>query len=124
MRRDMGLIRDLLRVAGDAQHPVEARLLIEPSRSWDEIVYNLDLIDQAGLAHVDFRGDRDESGHLIVSDAYIFNPSWEGNEFIDATRDDAVWKAVQQRIADTVQSATFDTVKTLAVKIATDMLMN
>lgn len=62
--------------------------------------------------------------HSGVVRATVGPLTWAGNEYVDAIRDNNVWKKVKRTLAQTVGGATLDTVKALAVKIATDMLMN
>lgn len=119
MRRDMDLIRDMLLSTGDAPAPVDAHTFVDDTHDWNTVVYNLDMIQQAGLAEVDF--GRTAMG---VIRATVGPLTWSGNEYLDAIRDDSVWKKVKRTLAQTVSGATLDTVKALAVKIATDMLMN
>lgn len=118
MRRDMDLIRDMLLSTGDAPAPVDAHTFVDDTHDWDTVVYNLDMIRQAGLAEVRF--GRSAIG---VIRATVGPLTWTGNEYVDAIRDKNVWKKVKRTLAQTVGAATLDTVKALAVKITTDMLM-
>ncbi len=118
MRRDMDLIRDMLLTTGDAPAPVDARTFVDDAHDWGTVVYNLDMIRQANLAEIRFGRTA-----LGVVRATVGPLTWAGNEYVDAIRDNNVWKKVKRTLAQTVGGATLDTVKALAVKIATDMLM-
>ena len=49
--------------------------------------------------------------------------TWVGNDFLDAVRSDTIWSHVKRRVATTVGTVSFETLKALAVSEATRMLM-
>ncbi|EFA23675.1 DUF2513 domain-containing protein [Bifidobacterium gallicum] len=106
MRRDMDLVRRILLEVGDSDLPLDANALVTDEYPFEQVAYHIDLIGQAGLVWVDVSrmiGDR-------IVRAGIGPLTWEGNEYLDAIRDDTVWRRVKTRIAKTVGSATIDTV--------------
>ncbi|EFA23673.1 DUF2513 domain-containing protein [Bifidobacterium gallicum] len=119
MRRDMDLVRRILLEVGDSDLPLDASVLVTDESPFEQVAYHIDLIGQAGLAQVDV--SRMIGGRIVR--ASVGPLTWEGNDFLDAIRDDTVWSGAKTRIAKTVGSATLDTVKALAVRVATDMLM-
>ena len=119
MRRDMDLIRGILLTVGDSDDPVDANVFTDSAHSFELVVYHIDLIRQAGLADTNIT--RAMGGRIIH--ATVGPLTWEGNEFLDAVRSDTIWGTVKKRVASTVGATTLDVVKTLAVRIASDMLM-
>jgi hypothetical protein len=48
--------------------------------------------------------------------------TWEGHELLDAIKNDTVWNKTKDTFISKGLSMTFDLVKTMATKIATDYL--
>ena len=119
MRRDMDLIRHILVMVGDSPVPLNATVFVDETHPFETIAYNIDLIGQAHLADTSITR---MSGGAIAR-AEVGPLTWDGNEFLDAIRSDAIWSRVKQHIATTVGSSTIDVIKALAIKIASDMLI-
>lgn len=119
MRRDMDLIREILNTVADASNPVNAQTFVDDTHDLNTIIYHIDLIRQADLAQV--AEVKAMGGQIVHAD--IGPLTWEGNDFLDAVRDDTIWATVKKRIATTVSSVSFDVIKALAVKTATDILL-
>ena len=86
MKRDMELIRMVMLAAETTKDPFD---LIDPKfegRSETEISYHVSLLDDAGLLH---GKDRTAIGVFRWSAGTL---TWAGHEFVEAARDDAVWK--------------------------------
>ena len=86
MKRDMELIRQVLLAAEKNEDPYE---LIDPKfegRNEIAISYHIALADDAGLLH---GHDRSAIGVFRWSAGLL---TWEGHEFVEAARDDTVWK--------------------------------
>lgn len=93
MCRDMDLIRDMLLTTGDATSPVDARTFVDGAHDWGTVVYNLDMIRQANLAEVRFGRTA-----LGITRATVGPLTWAGNEYVDAIRDNNVWKTVKHTL--------------------------
>lgn len=90
MKRDMDLIRLLLlRSEGDE----EAEKLVErypvPERA-----YHVGLLKDAGFVNAEIRCD--ENG--VPNGAVVTGLTWQGHEFLDAMRDDTVWKNAKDKM--------------------------
>ena len=86
MKRDMDMIRQLLIDA-------EAHDSKPPFLSADNpnVVYQISLLNEAGLMNAIIR--KNEYG--LPGDAVITGLTWAGHDFLDAARDDTIWKKAQ-----------------------------
>ena len=119
MRRDMDLIRSMLKTVADSDVPVDAHALTDDAHPFQVVAYHADLLRQAGLA--DVSEVKDAGGEIVL--ATIGPLTWAGNDFLDAVRSDTIWSRTKRLVASRVGSASFDVFKAVAVKIATDALM-
>ena len=86
MKRDMQLIRRVMLAAEESKDPYE---LVDPKfegHNETEISYQIALLDDAGLLHGQ---DRSAIGIFRWSAGML---TWSGHEFVEAIRDEAVWK--------------------------------
>lgn len=86
MKRDMELIRRVMLAAEKSKDPYE---LVDPKfegHNETEISYQIALLDDAGLLHGQ---DRSAIGIFRWSAGAL---TWSGHEFVEAVRDEAVWK--------------------------------
>lgn len=118
MRRDMDLVRDMLNAVAESDIPLDVSCLATDTRPFELVAYHAQLIQQAGLAEANIV--RTEGGIVLATVGPL---TWAGNDFLDAVKSDRIWSQVKRRIASTVGAVSFDVVKALAVKAATDMLM-
>lgn len=118
MQRDMDLVRKILIESAESNEELDARAFASDKYPIELVFYHAEMMDERGLIKANIV--RSDSGIILVR---INSLTWEGNDFLDAVRSDKVWGKVKMTIAKTVGSASFDTVKALAVKTATDLLM-
>lgn len=86
MKRDMELIRRVMLAAEKNKDPYE---VVDPKfegHNETEISYQIALLDDAGLLHGQ---DRSAIGVFRWSAGAL---TWRGHEFVEAIRDEAVWK--------------------------------
>ena len=86
MKRDMELIRMVMLAAEESKDPYE---LVDPKfegHNEMEISYHIALLDDAGLLHGQ---DRSAIGVFRWSAGTL---TWAGHEFVEAIRDETVWK--------------------------------
>ena len=99
MKRDVDVVRRLLLRAEAADGQVSIDDAVE--------TYHVRLMLDAGL--VDGRISEE-----ITADAprhsYIHNLTWAGHDFLDAARDDTLWKKAKQHVIKPGASFTFDLV--------------
>jgi hypothetical protein len=112
MRRDLGLIRELLLKleplssphAWRLIHPADPEVQVE-GRSPDEIEYHLQMLVERGLV------EEPRSGPM---EGIMFKRlTWEGHDYLDAVRDPKVWSKTKEA-TERVGSWTFEIVKELA----------
>ena len=120
MKRDMGLIREILlqveaRPSVNDWGPVEI-----DGRSQEEISYHVKMLDDDGLLEaLDMR--------TLGPDGFKYDPkfltAW-GHDFLDSIRSPSVWGKVKQQLAVVGGSASLEVVKTIAKKAVADVLSN
>lgn len=53
----------------------------------------------------------------VPASCFIKSLTWEGNDFLDSVESDAVWSKVKARLAENVESASFDVIKAVAKSV-------
>ena len=98
MKRDMEIVRLLLIRTETGEEP-------EKLKDYDEqlVVYNVALMKDAGL--VDARVLPDQNG--VPRGAVTLRLTWAGHDFLDATRDNTVWKSAKDKVLKPGVSWTF-----------------
>lgn len=119
MRRDMDLIRDILKTVADSNDPIDAHALADDTHPFPVIAYHAQLLQEAGLANVSL--SKTMGGDIV--NATIGPLTWEGNDFLDAVRSEKIWNRTKRLIASKVGSVSFEVIKALAVKLATEALL-
>ena len=105
MKRDMELIRMVMLEAEKSEDPYE---LIDPKIEGHnelEISYHIALLDDAGLLH---GRDRSAIGVFRWSAGPL---TWAGHEFVDAVRDESVWKEALAITAESSNGTVFELLK-------------
>ncbi|WLH18794.1 DUF2513 domain-containing protein [Pseudomonas simiae] len=94
MRRDMDLLRLLLlklEVLHEDAHSICVyqydELMVEGFTP-DQVAYHLDLATEAGLV--------DQGGNGVMNGFMFRRLTWEGHDFVDAVRDNDIWKKTRQ----------------------------
>ena len=114
MQRDMDLIRDLLMRIEDLDHPrAMVDELVREGEDRDRVVYHMELLHEAGL----FNGRLLESGSHGVLDIVVNRLTWQGHEFLDAARNEPVWREAKALMKDKLVSLPFEIVAQLVVQI-------
>ena len=119
MRRDMELVRSILRDVAESEGDIDARALTDDAHPFETIAYHLDIMDEAGLVRATVK--RGGGGRYVLAVAHSL--TWEGNDLLSALSNDRLWSEVKKRIAKTLGDASVSTLKALAVKLASDRLM-
>ena len=118
MKRDMGLIREILlqveaRPSVNDWGPVEI-----DGRSQEEISYHVKMLDDDGLL---------EALNMHTLDGFKSDPKFltaRGHDFLDSIRSPSVWGKVKQQLDVIGGSASLEVVKTIAKKAVADVLSN
>jgi Hypothetical protein (DUF2513) len=112
MKRDYDLVRKLLLYL--EQKPTPEAVDCPKIEGYDDLTikYHLLLLAQAKL--IDFEPELTSTGRIIR--VLAFNPSWEGHDFIDAVRNDAVWTKLKTQASEKGASLPFEVLKSLAIE--------
>jgi hypothetical protein len=99
MKRDFEIIRlFLLQIeTGEDQPKLQ-------NYSEDEIIYNVALLIEAGLAKGEVIEDASEGR---VTGASVESLTWAGHDFLDATRDETIWKKAREKVMKPAAAFTF-----------------
>ena len=89
MKRDMNLIRLLLLETEGEDPKPDVSAYTE-----DQRIYHSALLIEAGLVH----GEVLEDGSGQPAGTVILRPTWAGHEFLDAARNDTIWKKATEQI--------------------------
>jgi hypothetical protein len=94
MKRDMELVREILRRVEDHQQAMGWVPLDIPGHSREEVSYHVMLLAQAGLL---------EATDLVSTAGFLYEAkrlTWAGHEFLDAIRNDTVWNKVKETVKE------------------------
>ena len=112
MRRDLDLVRRILRSVADAPGPVEIGALTTATEGRAKVGEHVRIMTEAGLVKASFfAADNDPYGRVTIS-----RLTWAGQDYLAAVRPDDVWEAVKAEGLRAGVELTLDTVKALASK--------
>lgn len=111
MKRNMQLIRMVMLAAEKNKDPYE---LVDPKfegHNETEISYHIALLDDAGLLQGQ---DRSAIGVFRWSAGAL---SWAGHEFVEAARDEAVWKEALDIAGNSDNGAVFEVLQKALIQV-------
>ena len=108
MRRDMELIRAILRGVEEQEEP--GKFYSIEGYDQQTVARHVVLLQDAGLVEASFIGD---TANPIV--ARIFRLTWSGHDFLDAVRNDTVWRKTMAFVAEKGGGVTLEVVKSVAI---------
>ena len=114
MKRDMELIRKILLAAeedcsGGLQPTIEGH-------AEEEIQYHVGLLRQAGLINSINASSLDRESYIITG------LTWEGHDFIDAARNETVWRKALHIFTERGGGMTFELMKQLLTKLLSERI--
>ena len=119
MRRDMDLVRDILREAADCgAGALDASVLVDGRRDFACVAYHIDIMREAGLVNATVK--RAWGGSYLL--AQVNSLTWAGQDYLASVSNDGLWSEVKRRVARLAGDVSMETVKALAVRIAAEML--
>lgn len=98
MKRDMDLIRLILLQEESGETPQELKCYPD-----DLVVYNIALMKDAGLIEAGISVD----ANGFPRGASITRLTWAGHDFLDAARDDTLWRKAKENVIRPTASWTF-----------------
>ena len=111
MTRDLDVARRILLEVESRQEPWGYFDLAVEGVEPEAVSYHVKLLAQAGLVEAD---DTSTMG------TFQWNPTsltWQGHEFLDAIRNDTVWRKTKEVVAEKGGGLPFDIIKELALKL-------
>nr|DAQ04696.1 MAG TPA: Transcriptional regulator, MarR/EmrR family, emrR, transcriptional regulator, DNA-binding [Caudoviricetes sp.] len=119
MRRDMDLVRDVLKAVADCEAgTLDAPVLASEERPFQLVAYHVDIMEQAGLVRANVQ--RSWGGSYVL--ARVDSLTWAGQDFLAAVSNDGLWAQAKLRVAKLAGEVSFETIKAVAVRLASDML--
>ena len=118
MKRDMDLVRTILLALANSDEEVWSTSLVSDKYSREIIGYHFLILDEAGLIVANVRAADNDPYYIAVASRL----TWEGNDFLDAVRDESVWKKVRSTIGKITGSASFEVFKTVASSLALEAI--
>lgn len=118
MKRDMDLVRTILFALADSDEPLWSTDLVTDEYSRDIIGYHFLILDEAGLIVANVKATDDDPYYIAVASRL----TWEGNDFLDAVRDESIWKRVRSTIGKITGGASIEVFKTVASSLALDAI--
>jgi hypothetical protein len=117
VKRDPHLIRALLLHLEEKQNDRPAMPSIVPYSKL-EVLYHLLLMHEVGFVRCEI--EKAKSGRVIR--VLPFSLTWRGHEFLDASRNEKLWKRATQLGAKKLGGVPFDVLLALLVQLAKDQL--
>lgn len=117
MKRDPELVRELLLYFERKPDDKVERCPAVAGHSESEIKYHLLLLDEAGFLRCE-RQISTSSNRVIK--IYPFSLTWQGHEFLEAARNDALWAHAKRMVLKKAGGLSFEVLKSLLIKLAKD----
>ena len=120
MKRDIDLVRKLLIYFEEKPDDRIVKDLELEGYSKLEVQYHFILMDQAGLLRCEKEFSSSTPGRVIR--VYPFSLTWQGHEFLEASRDNTIWNKAKDIVKSKTGALSFELVKALLVNMAQDSL--
>ncbi len=116
MKRNVELVRIILLEIEKKEEPLEWITPEINGYSENEISYHIKILAEAGFV---------EATELSTRGTFQWgavNLTWNGHEFLDASRNETIWKKTKSIINNKLGSASIEVVKELLIKTASTQL--
>lgn len=119
MKRDLDLVRSILIYVEKAVDEVDAEDLVTDNWPFETVAYHIRLMVHHGLIDLsqDMRDMNGETLSLVVAGL-----TWDGQDYLDAIRDQKVWAKVKKTVKEAVGSTTFEVMKQTGALVAMSMV--
>lgn len=118
MKRDFEVIRDILRMVERSNGPLfDIDEISDASR--DLVIYNVVLLDEAGLIIADWE---ELSDYRLIVNA-IHRLTWEGHEFLDAAKNKGVWNKTREYLRQRSSDVPFHIFQNLLIKFLNEAII-
>lgn len=118
MKRDIDLIRKLLIYLEEKPDDkiVKAEDVEIDTHDKNDIMYHFILMDQAGLIRCERQCS--SSTHDRVINVYPFSLTWDGHEFLEASRNESTWNNAKSIVLSKSGALSWDVLKALLISMA------
>lgn len=114
MKRDMDLVRKILKLVQDDPNPnrfTSLTPLEEEGYNREQIAYHVRLLAEAGLV------ETTDTSTLQGMSYGVRNLTWQGHDFLDASRDDTIWEKAKNIVLKKTGGLAFDTLKATLIDL-------
>lgn len=118
MRRDMELVRWILRAAEDADGDLSGGAIVEHGCAPAKMVHHVELMRAHGLIDASVTRTTGPGRAAVV----VRGLTWDGYDYLDAIRSDDVWARAKAAIADTVGDASLSVIRSVCESLAASMV--
>jgi hypothetical protein len=115
MKREMELVRTIL-LEVEAHPDLTPVTLQAPGYTPDQVAHHVKLLYQAGLI------DATETTSLSGMSWIVNSLTWHGYEFLDAARNEKVWRKLTEELKNRGMSLPFELIQKLVLKIAAEYM--
>jgi hypothetical protein len=115
MKRDMDLVRKILMACADDEHGNAPQNLTIEGYSEEQIGHHAYLMMQAGLVEAADVSTLEDPSPVAV----ITSVTWDGHEFLEASRDEGRWCKAKQAAGST-GGMVLEVLKSVLIGLATD----
>lgn len=119
MNRDMDLIRKILLTLKQAPDGKTIPNLKIEGYDENTVAYHCKLLYENGLISSYKRQDANNKIYIF----WVGNLTWDGHDFLAKIEDEKVWKKVWKTISDKGLNATFDVIKSIAIKLLAENIL-
>lgn len=116
MKRDLDLIRKLLIHLDEKPDDNMVHGLEIENYSKSEVMYYFILMDQAGLIRCEREVSSSTSNRILK--VYPFSLTWEGHEFLEASRNESRWNEAKKILKEKSGILSFDLLKAILLALA------
>jgi len=116
MKRNLDLVRKILIYLEKKQDEKMMKSLELEGYESKEIMYHLILMDQAGLLRCEREVSSSTPDRAIC--VYPFSLSWQGHEFLEASRNESTWNKAKRIVIDKTGGLSVDVLKALLISMA------
>jgi hypothetical protein len=115
MKRDMDLVRRILLQVEEAdEEALTSRPLDIEGYDGATVARHVEIMQEANLV----------DAHVMRADgvppyaARVFRLTWQGHDFLEATRNDTIWAKTKSFVVERGGGASFEVIKAIAIKFA------
>ncbi len=120
MKRNMDLVRGIL-LQIEATDPGKEIKLDVTGHSEEETKLHVELMIEHGLVKGVTIPSGDGRAHRITR-CEIYGMTWEGHDFLDAARNDTIWKKAKEKCLETTGGLAFDVLKACLVELGKEAI--